>query len=157
MRRISGSAACTRDLPPKLIDDIEGLVRAVPGRGSLILEQLLTGNRIFQAAQRRHRGVVSLKQAWEWGFFRRDGARLGGRRGEPAEGAALRMLRRRWISTFPIGKNGDCYDPLLASAWKKMRQSVRIMKQCIAKLRAPDGQGPVAVEDNKIFRRAAVR
>jgi NADH-quinone oxidoreductase subunit D len=28
---------------------------------------------------------------------------------------------------------------------------VRIMKQCIAKLRAADGQGPVAVEDNKIF------
>ncbi|TMK05941.1 MAG: NADH-quinone oxidoreductase subunit D, partial [Alphaproteobacteria bacterium] len=32
-----------------------------------------------------------------------------------------------------------------------MRQSVRIMKQCIEKLRAPEGQGLVAVEDNKIF------
>jgi len=32
-----------------------------------------------------------------------------------------------------------------------MRQSVRIMQQCIVKLRAVDGQGPVAVEDNKIF------
>jgi NADH-quinone oxidoreductase subunit D len=32
-----------------------------------------------------------------------------------------------------------------------MRQSVRIMKQCIEKLRGADGQGPVAVEDNKIF------
>jgi NADH-quinone oxidoreductase subunit D len=32
-----------------------------------------------------------------------------------------------------------------------MRQSVRIMKQCIAKLRAADGEGPVAVQDNKIF------
>lgn len=31
-----------------------------------------------------------------------------------------------------------------------MRQSVRIMRQCVAKLRAPDGQGPVAVQDNKI-------
>ena len=31
-----------------------------------------------------------------------------------------------------------------------MRQSVRIMKQCIAKLREPDGQGPVSVLDNKI-------
>ena len=31
-----------------------------------------------------------------------------------------------------------------------MRQSVRIMKQCIEKLRAPEGQGPVVVEDNKI-------
>ncbi len=33
---------------------------------------------------------------------------------------------------------------------EEMRQSVRIMKQCIAKLRAPDGQGPVVVDDHKI-------
>ena len=40
-----------------------------------------------------------------------------------------------------------------------MRQSVRIMKQCIEKLRAPDGQGPVAVDDNKIVppRRAEMK
>jgi len=31
-----------------------------------------------------------------------------------------------------------------------MRQSVRIMKQCIEKLRAADGKGPVATVDNKI-------
>jgi NADH-quinone oxidoreductase subunit D len=34
---------------------------------------------------------------------------------------------------------------------EEMRQSVRIMKQCIEKLRLAEGQGPVAVEDNKIF------
>jgi NADH-quinone oxidoreductase subunit D len=34
---------------------------------------------------------------------------------------------------------------------EEMVQSVKIMRQCIAKLRASDGQGPVAVEDNKIF------
>ena len=33
---------------------------------------------------------------------------------------------------------------------EEMRQSIRIMKQCIAKLRAPDAQGPVVIEDNKI-------
>jgi NADH-quinone oxidoreductase subunit D len=33
---------------------------------------------------------------------------------------------------------------------EEMRQSVHIMKQCIAKLRVPDGQGPVVVADNKI-------
>jgi NADH-quinone oxidoreductase subunit D len=40
-----------------------------------------------------------------------------------------------------------------------MRQSVRIMRQCIEKLRAPEGQGAVAVEDNKIFppRRAEMK
>jgi len=31
-----------------------------------------------------------------------------------------------------------------------MRQSVRIMKQCLEKLRLPEGQGPVSVPDNKI-------
>jgi NADH-quinone oxidoreductase subunit D len=50
---------------------------------------------------------------------------------------------------IPIGKNGDCYDRYCIRM-EEMRQSVRIMKQCIQKLRAPGGQGPVVVEDNKI-------
>jgi NADH-quinone oxidoreductase subunit D len=50
---------------------------------------------------------------------------------------------------IPIGKNGDCYDRYLIRM-EEMRQSVRIMKQCIQKLRASDGQGPVVVADNKI-------
>jgi NADH-quinone oxidoreductase subunit D len=33
---------------------------------------------------------------------------------------------------------------------EEMRQSVKIMKQCIAKLRSPEGQGRVQVDDNKI-------
>jgi NADH-quinone oxidoreductase subunit D len=50
----------------------------------------------------------------------------------------------------PIGKNGDCYDRYCIRV-EEMRQSTKIMKQCIAKMRAADGQGAVAVEDNKIF------
>jgi NADH-quinone oxidoreductase subunit D len=50
---------------------------------------------------------------------------------------------------IPIGKNGDCYDRYLIRM-EEMRQSVGIMKQCIEKLRAKDGQGPVIVQDNKI-------
>ena len=50
---------------------------------------------------------------------------------------------------IPIGKNGDCYDRYCIRM-EEMRQSVRIMKQCIAKLRAPEGQGAVVVDDNKI-------
>jgi NADH-quinone oxidoreductase subunit D len=42
---------------------------------------------------------------------------------------------------IPIGKNGDCYDRYLIRM-EEMRQSVRIMKQCIAKLlNAPTGRG----------------
>ncbi|MGY4504643.1 NADH:ubiquinone oxidoreductase subunit D [Bradyrhizobium sp. GM24.11] len=50
---------------------------------------------------------------------------------------------------IPIGKNGDCYDRYLIRM-EEMRQSIRIMKQCIQKLNAPDGKGPVVVEDNKV-------
>ena len=55
-----------QDLPPKLIDDIEAwcdpFLQVVAD-----LEILLTGNRIFK--QRNvDIGVVSLKEAWEWGF-----------------------------------------------------------------------------------------
>jgi NADH-quinone oxidoreductase subunit D len=50
---------------------------------------------------------------------------------------------------IPIGKNGDCYDRYLIRM-EEMRQSVRIMRQCIAKLREADGQGPVVVQDNKV-------
>jgi NADH-quinone oxidoreductase subunit D len=40
-----------------------------------------------------------------------------------------------------------------------MRQSVRIMKQCVERLRSADAQGPVVVDDNKIVppRRAQMK
>jgi NADH-quinone oxidoreductase subunit D len=33
---------------------------------------------------------------------------------------------------------------------EEMRQSVRIMKQCLEKLRSPAGEGPVAIDDHRI-------
>ena len=50
---------------------------------------------------------------------------------------------------IPIGKNGDCYDRYCIRM-EEMRQSIRIMKQCLEKLRLPGGQDPVAIKDNKI-------
>ena len=107
---------------------------------------LLTGNRIFK--QRNvDIGVVSLEEAWEWGFsgvmVRGSGAAWDLRKAQPYECYAEMDF------DIPIGKNGDCYDRYCIRM-EEMRQSVRIMKQCIAKLRAADGQGPVAVEDQKI-------
>ena len=43
---------------------------------------------------------------------------------------------------IPTGKNGDCYDRYLVRM-EEMRQSLRIMKQAIEKLRAPEGQGDI--------------
>jgi len=69
------------------------------------LERLLTGNRIFK--QRNvDIGVVTLKQAWEWGFS------VVMVRGS---GAAWDLRKRSLTSAMrdgfrhPIGKNGDCY------------------------------------------------
>jgi NADH-quinone oxidoreductase subunit D len=143
-----------QDLPPKLIDDIEAFCD--PFLGVVAdLERLLTGNRIFK--QRNvDIGVVSLQQAWEWGFsgvmVRGSGAAWDLRKAQPYECYAEMDF------DIPVGKNGDCYDRYCIRM-EEMRQSVRIMKQCIQKLRASDGQGPVAVQDNKIFppRRAEMK
>jgi NADH-quinone oxidoreductase subunit D len=134
-----------QDLPPKLIDDIDTwcdpFLQVVAD-----LETLLTGNRIFK--QRNvDIGVVTLQQAWEWGFsgvmVRGSGAAWDLRKSQPYE------CYDEMDFDIPIGKNGDCYDRYCIRM-EEMRQSVRIMKQCIQKLRAPEGQGPVVVEDNKI-------
>ncbi|MEZ0219196.1 MAG: NADH-quinone oxidoreductase subunit D [Tardiphaga sp.] len=135
-----------QDLPPKLINDIDAWCDAFP-QVLDDLETLLTGNRIFK--QRNvDIGVVSLEDAWKWGFsgvmVRGSGAAWDLRKSQPYECYAEMDF------DVPIGKNGDCYDRYCISV-EEMRQSTKIMKQCIAKMRAPDGQGAVAVEDNKIF------
>ncbi|MGN6462341.1 MAG: NADH-quinone oxidoreductase subunit D, partial [Pseudolabrys sp.] len=50
---------------------------------------------------------------------------------------------------IPVGRNGDCYDRYCIRM-EEMRQSVRIMRQCITALRAADGQGSVHANDRKI-------
>jgi NADH-quinone oxidoreductase subunit D len=134
-----------QDLPPKLIDDIEAFCDPFL-KVCDDLEDLLTGNRIFK--QRNvDIGVVSLKDAWAWGFsgvmVRGSGAAWDLRKSQPYECYAEMDF------DIPIGKNGDCYDRYCIRM-EEMRQSVRIMKQCIQKLREPEGQGPVTVVDNKI-------
>ena len=134
-----------QDLPPKLIDDIydwcDPFLKVVDD-----LDLLLTGNRIFK--QRNvDIGVVKLEDAWAWGFsgvmVRGSGAAWDLRKAQPYE------CYDELDFDIPVGKNGDCYDRYLIRM-EEMRQSVRIMKQCIEKLRSPEGQGPVSVDDNKI-------
>src|SRR6195952_1851355 len=133
-----------QDLPTKLIDDIDAwcdpFLKVCDD-----LEDLLTGNRIFK--QRNvDIGVVSLKDAWAWGFsgviVRGSGAAWDLRKAQPYECYAEVDF------DIPIGKNGDCYDRYHIRM-EEMRQSVKIMKQCIAKLREPAGQGPIAPLEGK--------
>ncbi len=134
-----------QDLPPKLIDDIwnwcDPFLKTLDD-----IDTLLTGNRIFK--QRNvDIGVVKLEDAWAWGFsgvmVRGSGAAWDLRKSQPYE------CYSELEFDIPVGKNGDCYDRYLIRM-EEMRQSVRIMKQCIEKLRSPEGQGPVSVVDNKV-------
>ena len=54
---------------------------------------------------------------------------------------------------IPVGVNGDCYDRYLVRV-EEMRQSNRIIKQCVDWLRA--NPGPVMIDDRKV-RAAAPR
>jgi NADH-quinone oxidoreductase subunit D len=134
-----------QDLTPKLIDDIDAFCDPFL-KVCDDLEDLLTGNRIFK--QRNvDIGVVSLEDAWKWGFsgvmVRGSGAAWDLRKSQPYECYAEMDF------DIPIGKNGDCYDRYCIRM-EEMRQSVRIMLQCLAKLRAADGQGLVSIKDQKV-------
>jgi NADH-quinone oxidoreductase subunit D len=134
-----------QDLPSKLIDDIwdfcDPFLKVCDD-----FDTLFIGNRIFK--QRNvDIGYVSLEDAWKWGFsgvmVRGSGAAWDLRKAQPYE------CYSELDFDIPIGKNGDNYDRQVIRM-EEMRQSVRIMKQCLEKLRSPEGQGPVVVEDNKI-------
>jgi len=134
-----------QDLTPKLLDDIyafcDPFLTVVDD-----LDALLTGNSIFK--QRNvDIGVVKLSDCWNWGFsgvmVRGSGAAWDLRKAQPYE------CYSELDFDIPIGKNGDCFDRYLIRM-EEMRQSTRIMKQCLEKLRSPAGQGPVTVDDHKI-------
>ena len=89
---------------------------------------------------------MTLEDAWGWGFsgphVRAAGAAWDLRRAQPYE------CYSELEFDIPTGKHGDCYDRYLVRM-EEMRQSIRIIKQCLEKLRSPEGQGPVIAEDNK--------
>ena len=134
-----------QDLPEALIDDIDAFCVHHP-KVLDDIETLLTGNRIFK--QRNvDIGVISLADTLAWGMsgvmVRGSGAAWDLRKSQPYE------CYGELDFDIPIGKNGDNYDRYLIRVLE-MRESVKIMRQCIAKLRAPDGKGPHVADNNKI-------
>jgi len=107
-------------------------------------ETLLTDNRIWK--QRTvNIGVVSPERAVALGF---SGPMLRG------SGLAWDLRKKQPYDVYdrvdfdiPIGRNGDCYDRYLVRV-EEMRQSNRIIRQCIDWLRA--NPGPVMVDDRKV-------
>lgn len=107
-------------------------------------ETLLTDNRIWK--QRTVGiGVVSAERAKELGFsgpmLRGSGVEWDLRRTQPY------AVYDELDFMVPVGKIGDCYDRYLVRI-AEMRESTKIMQQCINWLR--QNPGPIAVEDPKI-------
>ena len=95
-------------------------------------EALLTDNRIWK--QRTvNIGVVTPERAMQLGF---SGPMLRG------SGVAWDLRKKQ-----PVGVNGDCYDRYLVRI-EEMRQSNRIVRQCVEWLRAHPG--PVMIDDRKV-------
>ena len=125
-----------------LLDFIEDFTDRFP---SLVdeYETLLTDNRIWK--QRTvDIGVVSPERAKDLGFsgpmLRGSGVEWDLRRNQPYE------VYNEVDFLIPIGLNGDCYDRYLVRV-EEMRQSTKIIQQCIKWLR--DNPGSVMIEDNK--------
>jgi NADH-quinone oxidoreductase subunit D len=134
-----------RDLPDQLVEDIgafcDPFLKVVED-----LDELFVGNRIFK--QRNvDIGVISLEDAWKWGFsgvmVRGSGAAWDLRKAQPYE------CYEEMEFDIPVGKNGDCYDRAVIRM-EEMRQSTYIMKQCVEKLLRADGRGPVLTQNHKV-------
>lgn len=107
-------------------------------------ETLLTDNRIWK--QRTVGiGAISAERAVQLGFtgpmLRGSGVVWDLRKKQPY------ARYREMDFDIPVGTNGDCYDRYLVRV-EEMRQSARIIQQCIAWLRA--NPGPVMLRNFKI-------
>ena len=110
------------------------------------LWDLFVENRIFK--QRNvDIGVVTLDECWAWGFsgvmVRGSGAAWDLRRNQPYE------CYDEMDFMIPVGKHGDNYDRQVIRM-EEMRESTKIIKQCVEKLLGPGGQGPVHAREGKL-------
>jgi NADH-quinone oxidoreductase subunit D len=126
-----------------LLDFLEDFVKRFP---KLIdeYETLLTDNRIWK--QRLvNVGIVTPERAMQLGFtgpmLRGSGIAWDLRKKQPYE------VYDRLDFDIPVGVTGDCYDRYLVRV-EEMRQSNRIIQQCIDWLRV--NPGPVITDDYKV-------
>ena len=126
-----------------LLDFIEDFTQRFPGYVD-DYETLLTDNRIWK--QRTVGiGVVSPERALAMGFtgpmLRGSGVEWDLRKKQPYE------VYDRVEFDVPVGVNGDCYDRYLVRM-EEMRQSNRIIRQCVDWLRS--NPGPVITDNHKV-------
>jgi NADH-quinone oxidoreductase subunit D len=126
-----------------LLDFAEAFARDVPDRIDEY-ETLLTENRIWK--QRTvNIGVVAPERALQLGFsgpmLRGSGIEWDLRKKQPY------AMYDQVEFDIPVGVNGDCYDRYLVRV-EEMRQSARIILQCVDWLRA--NPGPVMLKNFKV-------
>jgi NADH-quinone oxidoreductase subunit D len=136
-------AALNANRTDSLLDFIEDFAKRFP-KCIDDYETLLTENRIWK--QRTvNIGVVNEERALNLGFtgpmLRGSGVEWDLRKKQPYD------VYGELDFDIPVGVNGDCYDRYLVRM-EEMRQSNRIIEQCIAWLRA--NEGPVITDNYKV-------
>jgi NADH-quinone oxidoreductase subunit D len=130
----------SRDLPPGWVEQCRKFL------GEVVVnfdesEKLLTRNRIF-VDRTRDVGVISKADAIDYGLtgpnLRGSGMDYDLRKAHPY------LVYEKLKFEVPVGSVGDCYDRYLVRM-EEMRQSVRILHQCLDQL--PDG--PVSIPNGK--------
>lgn len=129
------------DIPKGLLADIYLFKEQFKTR-LLEIEEMLTENRIWK--QRLvDIGVVSLKDAMDWGFsgvmLRGSGLEWDVRKSSPYE------VYEELEFDVLAGSTGDCYDRYLIRLFE-LNQSIKIIEQCLENLPL----GPIKSSDNKI-------
>jgi NADH-quinone oxidoreductase subunit D len=131
------------DLPAGWVERCRAFVDQLPAKIA-DWDRLLTGNRIWKL-RTVGVGVISAADAVEWGLT-----------GPPLRGSGVRWDVRKAFPydhysevefDIPTGANGDTYDRYLVRM-EEMRQSVRIVRQCLDRL--PDG--PVMAKVPKVIK-----
>ncbi|MGQ5701264.1 NADH-quinone oxidoreductase subunit D [Sandaracinobacteroides sp. A072] len=133
-----------QDMPEGLAEDIRAFIAHFP----TVLDEVTTlviNNRIFK--QRNvDIGVISAKDAIAWGFtgpcLRASGIPWDLRKSQPYE------IYADLDFEVPVGNNGDCYDRFMVRV-EEMRQSLRIIEQCLNRLEHLKG-APIATLDRKV-------
>jgi NADH-quinone oxidoreductase subunit D len=135
--RIGGVA---RDLPPGWIEQCRTFLEEVVVNFDES-EKLLTRNRIF-VDRTRDVGIISKADAIDYGLtgpnLRGSGVDYDLRKAHPY------LVYDQLKFDIPVGSVGDCYDSYLVRM-EEMRQSVRILRQCLDQLPG----GPVLIPNGK--------
>ena len=131
----------SRDLPEGWTDELAKFTREV-STAIGEADKLLTRNKIF-VDRTKDVGVISRRDAIDFGLT---GPNLRGSNVEyDLRKAHPYLVYDQLEFDVPYGEVGDCYDRYLVRM-EEMRQSVRLLDQCLAKLPG----GPVNVDDGKI-------